>query len=63
VNRDYSEFLKSALQALAILCLIALLSVVGLKAFADITLLAQKQSGVDFWVALARLVLRNLAGG
>jgi hypothetical protein len=63
VNRDYSEFLKSALQALAILCLIALLSVVVLKAFADITLLAQKHSGVDFWVALARQVLRNLAGG
>jgi hypothetical protein len=63
VNRDYSEFLKSALQALAILCLIALLPVVVLKAFADITPLAQKHSGVDFWVALARQVLRNLAGG
>jgi hypothetical protein len=63
VNRDYSDFLKSVLQVLAILCLIALLSVVALKAFADITPLAQRHSGVDFWVALARHLLRNLAGG
>jgi hypothetical protein len=37
VNRDYSEFFKSALQVLAILCLIALYSMVAHKAFADWT--------------------------
>lgn len=63
MNRDYSEFFKSALQVLAILCLIALYSMVAHKAFADIALLAQQSSGGDFWAALARHVLRNLVGG
>ena len=46
MNRDYSEFFKSALQVLAMLCLIALYSMVAHKAFADIALLAQQHSGV-----------------
>ena len=63
MNRDYSEFFKSALQVLAILCGIALFSMIAHKAFVDIARLAQQHSGGDFWAALARLVLRNLAGG
>jgi hypothetical protein len=63
VNQHYDELFKSALQVLAILCLIALLSMVAHKAFADIAVLTQQHSGGDFWAALARLVLRNLAGG
>jgi len=63
VNRDYNEFFKSALQVLAVLCLIVLFSMVAHKAFADIALLMQHHSGIDFWAALARHVLRNLAGG
>jgi hypothetical protein len=63
VNRSYNEFFKSALQVLAILCLIALFSMIAHKAFADIALLMQQHSGGDFWAALARRVLRNLAGG
>ena len=63
MNQHYSEFFKSALQVLAVLCLIALISMVAHKAFADITVLAQQHSGGDFWAALARHILRNLAGG
>jgi len=63
VNRDYSEFFKSALQVLAMLCLIALYSMVAHKAFADIALLAQQHSGGCLVGALARHVLRNLVGG
>ena len=63
MNREHSQLFKSALQVLAILCLIALFSMVAHKAFADITVLAQQHSGGDFWAALARHVLRNLAGG
>ena len=63
VNRDYGELFKSALQVLAILCLIALFSMISHKAFVDITVLAQQHSGGEFWAALARYVLRNLAGG
>jgi hypothetical protein len=63
VNRHYGELFKSALQVLAILCLIALFSMVAHKALADIAVLAQQHSAGDFWAALARHVLRNLAGG
>ena len=63
MNRDYNEFFKSVLQVLAILCLIALFSMIAHKAIADIARLAQQHSGGDFWAALARHVLRNLAGG
>ena len=60
-HRD--ELFKSVLQALAILCLIALILTIAHKAFVDITVLAQKHSGGDFWVALARHFLQNLSGG
>ena len=48
---------------LAILCLVGLVSIIAHKAFADITVLSQQHSGADFWVALARHLLQNLAGG
>jgi hypothetical protein len=63
VSWDYRVHFKSALQVLAILCLFALFSMVSHKALVDITGLAQQHSGGDFWAALARQVLRNLAGG
>jgi hypothetical protein len=39
------------------------LSVIFHKAFADIALLAQKHSGTRFLAAVARYLLKNLAGG
>jgi hypothetical protein len=61
--KDRGGLFKSALQMLAILCLVALLAVILHKALADVSRLAQQYSGTDFWAALARQVLRNLAGG
>jgi hypothetical protein len=58
-----SESFKSVLQLLAIVCLIALLSMVAHKATVDITILAEKHSGSEFWTALVRYLLGNLAGG
>jgi hypothetical protein len=63
VNRNHGESFKTALQVLAVLCLIALFSVIAHKAFADIMSLARQHSGGDFWGALLRHALRNLAGG
>lgn len=63
MDNDHSGQFKTALQVLAILCSIALFSMVMHKAFADLSVLALKYSGGDFWAALARLVLRNLAAG
>ena len=63
MNKDRDDLFKTALQLLAVLCLIGLFSMIGHKVFADIGVLAQQHSGGDFWAALARHVLRNLAGG
>ena len=63
MGKDLSELFKTTVQVFAILCLIAIVSVVFHKAFVDVSFLAQWHSGADFWAALVRLVLRNLAGG
>ena len=63
MSKDHDSPFTTALQLLAILCLIALFSMVLHKAFADLSALAQQHSGADFWAAVARHVLRNLAGG
>jgi hypothetical protein len=54
---------KTIMQVLAILCIVALASVILYKGFADVWVLAQKHSGGEFWLALGRYVMRNLAGG
>jgi len=54
---------KTLLQIVALCVAIVLFSMIVHKASADIGLLAQKHSGVQFWTALARYFLRNLAGG
>jgi hypothetical protein len=60
--KDRGSPYKIALQLVAILCLIALFSMVLHKATVDLSALAQQHSGIDFWAALARHILRNLAG-
>lgn len=62
MQHNSDERFKTALQIVAILGLVGLLSMVFHKAFADISLVWQQHSGGDFWVALARYLLRNLAG-
>jgi hypothetical protein len=51
------------LQIFAILCLAAIVAVIFHKAWLDIDKLGQKYSGVEFWVELAKQVLKNLAAG
>jgi len=62
-NKDYTKIFKTVLQFVGISCLVGIVSMVFHKAFIDISALAQRYSGVDFWAALARQILRNLAGG
>ena len=63
MGKDLGELFKTTAQVFAILCLMAIFAMVFHKAFVDVSLLAQQHSGADFWAALVRLVLRNLAGG
>ena len=50
-------------QVFGVLALVLLLGMVAHKGHADISRLAQKHSGSEFWVELGRYVIRNLAGG
>ncbi len=54
---------KTALQVAAIALGVFILSLVVHKGSADISLIAQKHSGGDFWLEVARYFIRNLAGG
>ena len=55
--------LRTVSQALAILCMVFILGMVAHKGHADISALAQKHSGTEFWVELARYFIGNLGGG
>lgn len=59
---DRDAQFKTVLQVLSILCLIGLLAMVFHKGFADLSVLWRQHSGGDFWAALGRYLLRNLAG-
>ncbi len=50
-------------QGLAIFAMAFLVGMVAHKSHADISGLASKHSGSEFWVELGRYVIRNLAGG
>jgi len=62
-REQFQRGAKRAFQALAILCLILMLSVILHKAISDIATLAQKHPGQAFWRALGRYFIANLAGG
>jgi hypothetical protein len=55
--------LRTVSQALAILCMAFLLGMVVHKGHADISVLASKYSGGEFWMELARYFIGNIAGG
>jgi len=63
MSRDRDDLFRTALQVLAIVCLVLLFATIFHKAFGDISALARQHSGSDFWAALARQLIRNLAGG
>ena len=55
--------MKTISQGLAIFAFAFLLGMVAHKGHADISVLAEKYSGRQFWVALGSYFIRNLAGG
>ena len=58
-----SNAFKTLLQLLAVLCMAVIVSMVLHKGLTDISALAQKHSGEEFWPALGKYFLTNLAGG
>jgi len=58
-----SNAMKRWLQILAVFCAIVIWAMILHKGSADISALAQKHSGGEFWVALAKYYLRNIGGG
>lgn len=54
---------KTLLQIFSVFCMSFILATIFHKGFADISVIAQRHSGGEFWLALARYFLRNLAGG
>jgi hypothetical protein len=56
------ERFKTVLQVIAILMLAGIVAMVLHKGYADMAALAEQNPGGSFWKALARYVLRNLAG-
>lgn len=62
-NHRLGHKLQTMLQVLAIACGIFIVSLIAHKAFVDVTALAAKHTQAEFWPALARYLLRNLAGG
>jgi hypothetical protein len=50
-------------QALAILCFAFMVGTIAHKGVADLTALAQRHAGAEFWPALARYLIGNIAGG
>jgi hypothetical protein len=53
---------RNVMQVIGIVCLALLLSIIAHKAYTDISVLAHKHSGSEFWVALGRYLLANIAG-
>ena len=51
------------LQKAAIAVLVVICSIILHKGYVDISALARKHSGEEFWVALTRYFIGNLAGG
>ena len=57
-----AEIVQNLLQALGILGLAGILSVIAHKAASDVSALAYQYSGGEFWLRLGRYVIANLSG-
>lgn len=53
----------TVVQVLAIVAGVLVWSMIAHKGYVDISALAERHSGTDFWLQLARYFVRNLAGG
>jgi hypothetical protein len=62
MQKDPDARFKTALQVVGIAGLMGMLAMIFHKGFSDISVLWQQHSGAEFWAALARYMLRNLAG-
>ncbi len=62
-NSDAGISGKNLLQIVAIFCAILVWVIIVHKAYGTVSVMAQKHSGVEFWLALARHLMANLAGG
>lgn len=58
-----AESSKTLIQFLAALAMAGILSMIAHKGYADISVIAAKHSGGEFWRALAVYLIGNLAGG
>jgi hypothetical protein len=54
---------QTLLQILAVFGMILIVSMIAHGGYVDISALAHRHSGEQFWSALAQYLLRNLAGG
>lgn len=61
--RTTADRFKTAMQVVAVLCIVAYFVVLAHKGSADIMMLASRYEGSEFWRALGRHLLRNLGGG
>ena len=59
-ERDVSGRLA---QALAVACMAFIVGTISHKGVVDIAALAQRHAGAEFWPALARYLIGNIAGG
>ncbi len=63
MDSNASNMDKTLLRILGILCMILIFSVILHKGSVDISALAKEYSGQEFWRALGRYLIGNLAGG
>lgn len=62
-TRTPAGILKTAMQVIAILCLVAYFALLLHKGNVDISALAAQYPGGEFWAALGRHLIRSLGGG
>lgn len=62
-KRRAGDALGTLMQVFAIAAMAFILGTILHKGVADISALAQRHSSQDFWPALARYLIGNLAGG
>jgi hypothetical protein len=58
-----ADKLKTAMRVVGIAGIAVIVIAIAYKGAADITALAQKHSGGEFWMALVRYFFKNMAGG
>jgi hypothetical protein len=63
VQASASDSFKTFLQVVALAIALVLVAMIVHKGTVDISALAQKHSGGEFWMALVKYILGNLGAG